>query len=81
MHNDMINIIELHEMEVYRNNIIHLINYCWKLEHQLGEKKHTHYDDINNGTNGFENLRILIDSANATLMTINAIMFEIQSKN
>lgn len=81
MHDDIITAIELSEMNVHKNNITHLINYCWELEHKLGEKKHTYYDDINNGTNGFEQLRILIDSANATLMTINAIIFELKRQN
>lgn len=81
MQKDLVKKIELCKIETYRNNIINLIDYCWMLENLLGEENPSNYDDINYGTNGFEQLRTLIDSANTALMAINAIISEIKEES
>lgn len=81
MQKNLIKKIDLCKIEIYRDNIINLIDYCWMLENLLGEESRSNYDDINHGTNGFEQLRTLIDSANTALMTINEIIFEIKNQH
>mgnify|MGYP004468323951 CR=1 FL=1 len=60
-----------------KDSIVTLINYCWELEEEIINIKESARDDINDGVNGYEEFRGLLDGSMGVLMNINTILHKL----
>ena len=64
-----------------KESIGSLMEYCWKLEADIVKLDRTAMDDINNGVNGYEEFRELIDHLMSSIMYINQILSSLDDSN